>query len=97
MDFKRSLCAALSAALLLCGCNTSEEIGHDAAADGFTAEYNGSIVAVLHNTTSEELTVELSQATDISFSEVRSVIGNGTAVLDGGTLTLGAQTSAVLR
>ncbi len=64
---------------------------------GFTAEYNGSTVAVLHNTTSEAITVELSQATDLTFTEVRSVIGNGSATLDGSTLTLGAQTSVVLR
>ena len=61
----------------------------DTRLGGFTAEYSGSTVAVFHNTTSEELSVDLSQATDLSFTEVRSVIGSGTALLNGSNLTLG--------
>ena len=69
----------------------------DTKLGGFTASLDGSTVCVLHNTTMNEITVDLSAATDIAFSEIRAVIGAGDATLDGTTLTLGSQTSVVLR
>ena len=64
---------------------------------GFTSTYNASTVAVLHNTTTEEITVDLSAVTDIEFTVIRAAIGLNTAKLEGTMLTLGAQTSVVLK
>ncbi|MCD7859772.1 MAG: hypothetical protein LUH51_06320 [Firmicutes bacterium] len=62
---------------------------------GFTSTWNGSTVAVLHNTTSESYSVDISTLGD--FSAIAAAIGLGEATLDGTTLTLEAQTSVVLR
>lgn len=64
---------------------------------GFTSTWNGSTVAVIHNTTDKEQTVDLAAVTDISFTTLSAYAGNGQAVLDGTVLTLGPQTSAVVR
>lgn len=64
---------------------------------GFTATWNGSTVAVIHNTTNKEQTVDLSTVTDIPFATLAGSAGNGQAGLEGTLLTLGPQTSAVLR
>lgn len=69
----------------------------DTKLGGFISEYEGKRVAVIHNTTDEEITVDLSEATDIGFGAVRSVIGAGAATLQETVLTVGAQTSVVLR
>jgi len=64
---------------------------------GFTCTWNGSTVAVLHNTTGSDKTVDLSQATDIGFDTLAAVAGGGQAFLEGTVLTIGGQTSVVLR
>lgn len=64
---------------------------------GFISTYEGSSVLVLHNTTKQDVTIDLSKLTDIQFSTLAAYAGLGTASLDGTTLTLQAQTSAVLR
>lgn len=64
---------------------------------GFLSEYRGSIVGVFHNTTGSDITVDLSTVTDHAFTEIRAYTGVGTAALDGTVLTLGEQTSVVLR
>lgn len=64
---------------------------------GFTATWNGSTVAVIHNTTDKEQTVDLSAVTELSFTILSAYAGNGQAALEGTVLTLGPQTSAVLR
>ena len=64
---------------------------------GFTSTLDGSTVCVLHNTTSDPLTVDLSHGTAFSFTEIRAVIGQGSAALEGTMLTLDAQTSVVLK
>lgn len=69
----------------------------DTKLGGFTSTWEGGTVCVLHNTTTHELTVDLSTATGLTFSEIAAVIGQADAALDGNTLTLGGQTSAVLR
>ena len=63
---------------------------------GFTASYEGVTVAVLHNTTTEAVTVDLSTVTDLPFTHIRAAIGLGSATLDGTTLTLDPQTSVGL-
>ena len=64
---------------------------------GFVSTLGDSSVAVLHNSTAEPITVDLSQATELSFSEVAAAVGSGDASLDGSQLTLDAQTSVVLK
>lgn len=64
---------------------------------GFTATWNGSTVAVIHNTTDKEQTVDLSAVTDMAFTTLSAFAGNGQATLEGTVLTLGPQTSAVVR
>ena len=69
----------------------------DTKAGGYLCTWEGSTVAVLHNTTQRTITLDLAAATDLSFTQIGAVIGMGTAVLDGTLLTLEGQTSAVLR
>lgn len=64
---------------------------------GFTSTLNGSEVAVLHNTTKEEITVDLSTVSDMDFKVIRATVGLNGATLNGTTLTLGAQTSVVIK
>ena len=73
----------------------------DTKLGGFLSTWNGQTVGVFHNTTEKELTVDLSEATEQTFTEVAAVLeavpGEGGAALEGTVLTLGSQTSAVLR
>lgn len=69
----------------------------DSKLGGFVSVWQGSAVGVLHNTTAREASLDLSTLTDRHFSVVAAVIGAGEAKLEGTTLTLGAQTSVVLR
>ena len=68
---------------------------------GFLCEWNGSVVAVLHNTTGNPKTVDLSTVNMPEFGGISAVIeclpGTGGAELDGTLLTLGSQTSVILR
>ena len=68
----------------------------DTKLGGFTATYEGTTVAVLHNTSGSAITVDLSAVTDIVFTKINAAIGAGAATLDGTTLTLDSQTSVVL-
>ena len=65
-------------------------------AGGFVSTYEGKSVAVIHNTTTKEVTVDLSKATDLTFANLTAVLGAG-ATLEGTLLTLQPQTSVVLR
>ncbi len=67
-------------------------------AGGFLCEWNGSTVGVFHNPTEAVRKLDLSAVTDIAFTQI-SFIGpvEEEASLDGTVLTLGAQTSAILR
>lgn len=64
---------------------------------GFEATYNGSTVCVLHNTSTLEVSIDLSTLTTNQYSLIRSFIGLGEAKLDGNTITLGGQTTVVLK
>ena len=68
----------------------------DTKLGGFISTYQGTTVAVLHNTTRSSITVDLSKVTDISFTQINAYIGEGTASLEGTMLTLDSQTSVVL-
>lgn len=66
----------------------------DSKVGGFFAAWKGSTVLVLHNTTQSAVTLDL---TGLGVTELRAAIGVEDAAIDGATLTLGAQTSVVLR
>ena len=71
---------------------TNSELG------GFISEWKGQKVCVLHNPSyTESLSVDLSTVTDAVFEKITAVIGVNSAELKGTTITLGPQTSAVLR
>ncbi len=61
---------------------------------GFYSTWNGSTVLVLHNTTTDPVTVNIGS---LGVTELKNVIGVESAALDGTSLTIGAQTSVVLR
>ena len=66
---------------------------------GFVVEYDGASLLLLHNTSMEELTVDLSTLSDLdgyTFKVLCDYIGVGKAKLSGTTLTIGAQTSVIL-
>ena len=71
--------------------NTSNKLG------GFVFTYNGSSVAVIHNTTRDELTIKLDNIKEGKFSSLHEIIGLGKAKLENGVLTISGQTSVVLR
>ena len=64
---------------------------------GFVCTYEGKTVMVLHNTTNEAVTIDLSQWSSYQMTTLAAFAGLGSATLDGTVLTLDAQTSAVLR
>lgn len=61
---------------------------------GFIIEYNGETSILLHNVSSEQATIDLSK---YDISSLCGFIGNGKASLNGTTLTIGGQTSVVLK
>ena len=68
---------------------------------GFLCTLDGSTVGVFHNTTEKTLKVDLAEATDQRFTEITAFLSvdpfEGYAELDGTVLTLGGQTSAILK
>jgi len=64
---------------------------------GFLSTYEGSSVAVFHNTTTEAVALDLAALTDVSLETLAAVVGLGGATLEGTTLTIEGQTSVVLR
>ncbi len=69
----------------------------DSKLGGFIASHEGSSVCVLHNATTEPITVDLAQVTDLPLKEICAAIGMGEAKLEGTSLTVDGQTSVVLR
>ena len=68
----------------------------DSDVGGFVSEYNGSRVAVIHNTTLEAATIDLAQY-GLDAMQIGAFAGLNDATLDGTVLTIGAQTSVVLK
>ena len=64
---------------------------------GFISALDGSTVVVLHNTSGNAVTVDLSQLTDIPLSVLAAYAGMGDATLDGTMLTISGQTSVILK
>ena len=71
--------------------------GSSSKVGGFLSTYEGKTVMVLHNTTTEAVTLDISKLTDISFETLAAYVGLGVATLEGNTLTIDGQTSVVLR
>lgn len=66
---------------------------------GFVVEYNGKNILIIHNVSSEELTLDLSSCTELNgydFSKLSDTIGVNSAKIDGRVLTIGGQTSAII-
>ena len=66
----------------------------DSKVGGFVSAWEGTRVLVLHNTTKSSQTIDLAAIGD--FRTIRAAIGQGAARLDGSSLILDGQTSAVL-
>ena len=66
----------------------------DTFVGGFSIEYEGETIYLIHNTTSSEKSVDLSKVT--SASEILDYIGQGEASLENGILTISAQISVIL-
>ena len=64
---------------------------------GFRIEYEGEVLGLLHNNSTEEVTYDLSKFDNCSFSEICDFIGMGSASLEGSVLTLGPQTSVIVK
>ncbi len=64
---------------------------------GFVSSYNGKSVAVLHNTTTEAVQIDISTIAELAGMDLTAFAGLAEATLEGNILTLPGQTSAVLR
>ena len=64
---------------------------------GFLSRHEGKTVAVIHNTTTDEVTIDLSKYPEIPADVLAGFAGLGNATLDGTILTLSGQTSVILR
>ncbi len=70
-------------------------IDGDKYVGGFIVEYEGEKIAIIHNISAEESSI--GDLDGMVFSEICEVLGMGSASLDGGVLTLGPQTSVILK
>ncbi len=67
---------------------------------GFLVEYQGKGLGIFHNTSTEELSIDLAQCKGLegyTFTKLCDVIGVGNAKLEGTVLTLGPQTSVIVQ
>ncbi len=67
---------------------------------GFVVEYEDEKILILHNNSTSEISYDLSGCKDIegfSVSAIGDYIGVGSATLEGTTLTIGPQTSVILK
>ena len=67
---------------------------------GFLVTYEGENLGIFHNTAQEELTIDLATCKALngySFEKLCEVIGCGEAKLEGTVLTIGPQTSVILK
>lgn len=94
--YKKLIMIRKSCPEIACGTFTPLSIS-GSKAGGFLSTWEGSTVAVLHNTTKEAVTIDLAQITDVSLESLVAWAGVGGATLEGTILTLDGQTSAVLR
>ena len=64
---------------------------------GFTSTYNNSSVCVLHNTSTDPITIDVSTLTSLNFTKINGIVGLGEATFENNILTLEGMTSCVLR
>ena len=67
---------------------------------GFLIEYEGEALLLLHNTSTEEVSLDLSECKEINgqtFSALCDAIGVGEASLEGTVITIGPRTSIILK
>ena len=66
---------------------------------GFLITYKEANTVLLHNTSTEEIVIDLTACSDFpaELKKVAAFIGQGEASLEGTTLTLGPQTSAIIK
>lgn len=67
---------------------------------GFLVDYNDEQLVILHNVSDSEITVDISNLKgigDFTVSELCEIVGVGKATLSGTTLTIGGQTSVILK
>ena len=67
---------------------------------GFLVKQENEVLGIFHNTAMEEISVDLSTCKELSgytFKKLSEIIGVGTAKLEGTILTLGPQTSVILK
>lgn len=69
----------------------------DTKFSGFVSTYNNSTVVVLHNTSQSSVEVDLTQITDVPVSMISAFAGVSEAKLEGNILTVGGQTSVILK
>ena len=66
---------------------------------GFIIEYEGEYILLLHNTSAEEVTIDITTLSGLggrTFGTLCDAIGVGPAKLEGSTLTIGAQCSVII-
>jgi glycosidase len=67
---------------------------------GFLVDYQGEKLVIMHNTSTSEISYDLSECADLdgyTVKELCDFIGVGNAKLEGNILTIGAQTSVILK
>ena len=64
---------------------------------GFLIEYQGEILALIHNNSQQPLTLDLAKLEGAALTAVADYIGMGDAVLEGTVLTVGPQTSVIVK
>lgn len=70
---------------------TSDTLG------GFISTYNDTSVCVIHNTSTEEASIDLTTLTNIPFTTLNGIVGQGNATLENNILTIAGLTSVVIR
>ncbi len=80
------------------GSYTAVTVDNSSTVGGFEISYNGEKILLMHNTSTEEKTIDLS-ALGLSMSpqEIGGYVGQGSASLSGSQLTLGPQTSVIVK
>lgn len=79
---------------------TALQCGSNKNLGGFIVEYNGELMLIIHNTSTEEITYDLSTCSALSgftVDELCDYIGVSKANLKGTVLTIGAQTSVIIK
>ena len=64
---------------------------------GFIIEYNGEAIGLLHNNSTSEITIDLGVIKGYSFTKISDYVGVGSDKLNGTSLTVGPQTSVILK